>query len=91
MSLIQIKRNPKIRRMNQIPIYNILQSNTRLENISEINKKDEIIKIVQSILYDMIDFIETNHNFVYIQSKDIPKKKNIFKRIINATKKIIYN
>lgn len=89
MSLTQIKRNVKIRRMNQIPIYNLYITNV-IENISEINKKDETIQIVQSIVYDMIDLIETNHNFVCIQSKDIPKKKNIFKQLLNATKKLIY-
>ncbi len=76
MSLTQIKRNPKIRRMNQIPIY------YELENISIINRKEEIKDMVQSILYDMIDLIETNHNFECVQYPDIPKKKNIFKRIL---------
>ncbi len=86
MSLTQIKRNPKIRRMNQIPIYNILE----LENISIINRQEEIKEMVQSILYDMIDLIETNHNFEYVQFVEQPKKKNVFKRFMCATKKILH-
>jgi hypothetical protein len=77
MSLIQIKRNQITKRINQIPII----------NSSELIRT-EITLIVRSILYDMINSIETNHNFVIINKDEIPKKKNIFKRIINTTKRI---
>lgn len=92
MSLIQIKRNLKTRRMNQIPIYNIchLHSETTIEDISEIIKKQEITEIVQSVLHDMIDLIETNHNFEYVHLMKEPKKKNIFKKIASCAKKLIY-
>jgi hypothetical protein len=78
MSLNQIKRNQLNRRMNQIPIYKLEE----LEEISDLIKKEETKDIVRSILYDMIDLIETNHNFEYIIHEEIPKKKkNIFKRM----------
>ncbi len=83
MSLMQINRI-NIRRMNQIPIY-VIQD---LKDITERNKKEETKKMVQSILYDMIDLIETNHNFEYIDHTDVPKNKNILKRLFKATKKI---
>ncbi len=81
MSLSQINRNRLVRRMNQIPIH-ALYLPEKLEDISDIIKKEETKEIVRSILYDMIDLIETNHNFEYVNHVDIPKKKNnIFKRM----------
>jgi hypothetical protein len=79
MSLTQIKRNH--RRMNQLPIYK-LYTMEQLENISDLVRKEETKDMIQSILYDMIDLIETNHNFEYINREEIPKKKNIFKRFL---------
>lgn len=90
MSLIQIGRlrDNRYRRMNQLPIYNIYMHD--LQNITDINKRDEITDIVKSILYDMINSIETNHNFEIINAVEIPKKKNIFKRFISKTKNILF-
>lgn len=89
MSLLQINRinRIKIRRMNQLPIE---ITKELFDNISDSNKKDDTLKIVKLILYDMIDLIETNHNFEYVKIVNIPKKKNIFKKILSYTKKIIY-
>jgi hypothetical protein len=86
MSLTQIKRNPLIRRMNQIPVYKLYPSE-RVEDICDLIRKEETIEIIKSILYDMIDLIETNHNFEYVNHEEIPKKKNIFKRFL---KKLFY-
>jgi hypothetical protein len=90
MSLIQIRRlrDNRYRRMNQLPIYNIYMND--LQNISDINKRDESIEIVQSILYDMINSIETNHNFEIINAVDIPKSKNILQKMFKKTKKWLH-
>jgi hypothetical protein len=85
MSLTQIKRNPLIRRMNQIPIHALYPE--KLEDICVLLRNEETKEIVKSILYDMIDLIETNHNFEYVNHEEIPKKKNIFKRLL---KKLFY-
>ncbi len=93
---MQIKRirDPKFRRMNQIPVYNIYMNEVKniiIEKYPETKDEtnDETKGIVQTLIHemiDMIDLIETNHNFEYVEKVDPPVKRNIFQKIFKKTK-----
>lgn len=95
MSLIQLNQILKIKRMNQLPIYNMYLNeetlnkiHTKIQEITENNKKEETKLIIESILNYIIDSIETFH-FEHIHHNELQKKKNRFKRFYYyATKKL---
>ena len=84
MSLQQIRRNPKMKRMNQLPIGQLYIFTNQLENISEINTRDKIEEYMKEIIYEIIEKVENTNTFEYIHKHEAisTKSKNIFKKII---------